>query len=76
MSINDLYTENTFQFFATDIDYLSNVASSTSGKPNHSNSDLPDVPNSNDSSSSSTTENNTSTDDADNDNNKNLIFMI
>lgn len=74
MSINDLYTENTFQFFATDIDYLSNIASSTSGKPNHSNSDLPDVPNTNDSSSSSTTENNTSADDADNDNNKKPYF--
>lgn len=74
MSINDLYTENTFQFFATDIDYLSNIASSTSGKPNHSNSDLPDVPSSNDSSSSSTTENNTSTNDADNDNNKKPYF--
>ena len=32
MSINDLFTENTYQFVATDIDYLANVGGYTSQK--------------------------------------------
>ena len=46
MSINDNYTENTFQFFATDIDYLNNIQTS-SYSSNNGNSKLPDLPDSN-----------------------------
>ena len=42
MSINDNYTENTFQFFATDVDYLDDVVSSkVSDSSNKTNSSLP-----------------------------------
>lgn len=43
MSINDLYTENTFQYFATDIDYLTDTKRSTY-KQHNANSNLPDKP--------------------------------
>lgn len=44
MSINDLYTENTFQYFATDIDYLTDTKRS-SYKQHNANSNLPNKPN-------------------------------
>ena len=31
MSLNDIYTENTFQFYATDIDYMTDVVDESSG---------------------------------------------
>lgn len=42
MSINDNYTENTFQFFATDVDYLTDVTNcKASSNDNKTNSNLP-----------------------------------
>lgn len=78
MSINDNYTENTFQFFATDIDYLDNIQSSKYNNSN-GNSKLPDLPDSNNGSSTNITtgnaQSNNQNEENDNNNNVSTIYF-